>query len=319
MNIDTLANTTGRIASPTPAQLAAGRLQLDAAIKTDSASVAAARRGPRPRRWGLSALALAGAAAAAVLVAPLLLTTAPASAREVLLAAADAAGHEVDQAAGAAYWHVTSEVDELSTDPYRRDVWKGRSDVSVLRTEQFAAEAAKAAGGALDPTLVRTESLGPAMFSIGDEALSWAELEQLPTNADELKEFLTEKVRDHPAGEDNQLWEVVTGLLLESPASPALRRALWEVAASIPNVELLGPMTDSVGREGVAVEYNQLDRGWYRVVLILDPTNGTLFETRNIDADGVINFRMTQLSQEASATAPTPEASPCPPEATSGC
>lgn len=319
MNIDTIATTSGDVVSPTPEQLAAGRHTLEAAIDAADVRVAAVRRHRRPRRWAISALAGAAAAGAAVLVLPLL-SAAPASAEVVLLAAADAAGQQVDEAADAAYWHVTSEVDYPNTEPFQREIWQGRSGETILRDEMLAAEAAEAGGsGALDPSLVRNESLGqPATFNVGGEPLTWTDLDALPTDAAELKEVLSEKVRDHQSGEDNALWEGVTGLLRESPASPELRRALWQVAASMPDVELLGTMTDSVGREGTAVERNQLDQGWYRVVYILDPSDGTLLETRDIEADGTVAYRSTEISREASATAPAAQAPLCGPESESG-
>lgn len=319
MNIDTLARTSGDVAAPTTDQLAAGRHRLEAAIGAADGRVAAVRRSRPPRRWGISALAGTAAAGVAVLVVPLL-SAGPASAEEVLLAAADAAGQQVDVAADAAYWHVTSEVDYPTTEPFQREVWQGRSGETVLRDEMLAAEAAAAAGDdTLDPSLVRTEGLGqPATFTVGGDSLTWADLDGLPTDATELKAVLTEKVRGHESGEDNELWESITGLLRESPASPALRRALWQVAATMPDVELLGTMTDAVGREGTAIERDQLDQGWYRVVYILDPTDGTLLETRNIEADGTVAYRSTELSREASATAPAAQAPLCGPDSESG-
>jgi hypothetical protein len=51
------------------------------------------------------------------------------------------------------------------------------------------------------------------------------------------------------------MFTLVADALRESGASPALRAALYEVAARIPGVELLGPATDRVGRHGLAVAY----------------------------------------------------------------
>ena len=78
----------------------------------------------------------------------------------------------------------------------------------------------------------------PVILLDGREHSPWvlrADLDGLPTDATELKAVLTEKVRGHESGEDNELWESITGLLRESPASPALRRALWQVAATMPD------------------------------------------------------------------------------------
>ncbi|MCC2322233.1 hypothetical protein [Cellulomonas xiejunii] len=81
----------------------------------------------------------------------------------------------------------------------------------------------------------------------------------------------------------------------------------------MPDVELLGPMTDSVGREGVAVERDERDQGWFRVVYILDPTDGALLESRSIDDDGIVTFRSTELTRQPNATAPTPQPPLCGP------
>lgn len=316
MNLDTLATRAGAVADPTPDTLAAGRHRLDDAITAAGARVTAVRRSRRPRRWGITALAGAAAAAVAVLAVPLVVA-APASAEEVLLAAAQAAGQQTDEAAGAAYWHVVSEVDYPDTDPFRREIWQGRTEDSILRDEVLAAEAA--ADGPTDDALTRTESLGgPASFVVGGEPLSWADLETLPTDAVELEAMLREMVAGHASGEENELWESVTGLLRESPASPALRRALWQVAAGMPDVELLGAMTDAAGRQGTAIERDQLDAGWYRVVYILDPADGTLLETRDIDADGNVVYRQTLLEQQPSDSAPQAQPPLCGPGSDDG-
>jgi hypothetical protein len=241
------------------------------------------------------------------------LTAAPASAHDVLLATADAAGDQVDESAGAAYWHVVSEVDYPNTEPYRREIWLARSGASIMRDPLSEAQSAYAAGDvALDPSLVRTEALGTA-FVVGGKVLSWKDLDALPTNADELGAVLREMVKGHASGDDNELWESVTGLLRESPASPALRRALWQVAATIPDVQLIGSATDSAGRPGKAIVRDELNEGWYRVVYIVDPSDGTLLETQNIDAQGTVAYRATELEQDASSTAPTPQTPICGP------
>src|SRR4051812_46071752 len=131
MNIDTLAKTTGDIDFPTPERLAAGRHQLDVAIHAADVRVTTVLRRRRRRRRGVSALAGAAAAAATAVFAMPLFPAVPASAEEVLLAAADAAGQQVDEAAGAAYWHVTSEVDYPYTEPFRREKWVSRSGESI--------------------------------------------------------------------------------------------------------------------------------------------------------------------------------------------
>ena len=311
MNLEALAKQAGDVTEPTPDQLLAGRRTLDDATQQATARVVTLRRSRRPRRWALTALTGAAAATTAVLITTF--GSAPtASAEQVLRLTAEAAGHQPDQAAGAAYWHVRSELDYPSSDPTQRDIWQGRTQESVLRDEALAPGVLD--GGVLDPAAVRTEDLGgPAIFAVGYDRLTWPDLESLPTDPDQLEALLRQKVAGHPAGEEYQLWEAVTGLLRESPASPALRQALWEVAARMGEVELIGPMTDAAGRRGTAIELDQLEQGWYRMLYILDPQTGVLLEEQNIEADGDVAYRSTMLVQEPSATAPAAQPPLCGP------
>ncbi|WP_328291346.1 CU044_5270 family protein [Kineococcus sp. NBC_00420] len=307
-DLDALAQQAGQTSAPTREQLEPGRRQLQQAIEQADTRVLALRRHHRQskrrptRRWTITALAGAAAAAAVALVLPVA-SAPPASAEQVLLVTAQAAGQQPDQAAGAAYWHVHSEQDYPATKPLQREIWQSRNGESVLRDETLVSGALD--GEPVDPAEVVTTSLdGPAVFGVGGRSLSWADLDALPTDPQALGTLLRAAVKDHPAGEDHELFVTVTDLLTESPASPALRRALWEVAARVPGAEVLGPMTDAAGRTGTAIERDELDQNRYRYVYILDPTTGELLETRNVDRDGVVVYRMTELAQEPASTAP---------------
>lgn len=317
MYTDTLAMVAGDVAAPSPETLAAGRRQLDGAVDLAGLRVVAARRRTRRRRWGFSTLTAAAAAVGALLVVPVM-TAGPASADAVLLAAADAAGQQADTADGAPYWYVRSEVEYPDTGPAGREIWQARTGTSVLRDEADAILTAQINGTAVD---IRTEAQdhiegvdgGMAVFIVGGHALTWQDLDALPTDPTELGALLREMVAGHPSGEDNELWESVTGLLSESPASPELRRALWQVAATIPGVDLLGVVTDSAGRQGTVIERNELDQGWYRLRYTLDPVTGALLEWQTIDGDGAVVYRWTLLEQGPSQTAPAAQAPVCGP------
>lgn len=293
MNLDTLVRTAGDVADASPDTLTSARLRLDQAVAGAGLRVAAARRGRRRRR-AAGLLAAAAAVVGAVVAVPVL-TAGPASAESVLLAAADASGSQPDIAAAAPYWHVVSEVGYPDAAPAQREVWHARTGVGVLRDGTDTAPGAP----------LRTDSLAtPDVFVVGGHGLSWADLDALPTDPVELGRTLRALVAGHPSGEDNELWESVTGLLLESPASPELRRALWQVAATVPGVELLGATTDAAGRQGTGIERDELADGWYRVVYVLDPSDGTVLETRNVDADGDVAFRWTLVEQGPADSAP---------------
>lgn len=300
MNLDTLAKTAGDVADPTTESLLAGRHQLDQAIAGAGARVAAVRRNRRPRRWGASILAGAAAVTAALIAVPLVVAT-PASAESVLLAAAEGAGEQVDEAAGAEYWHVVSEVEYPDTGEFTREVWMGRSADSIL-IDGMPAAYSTAVGEPVRPTLPMSLD-GPARF-IAEAQLSWDDLADLPTDAGELETYLRQLAEASQDDADDVVWDSVITLLLESPASPELRRAVWNVAASVPDVELLGDMTDAAGRPGIAIERDQLEDNWVRELYILDPSDGTFLEAQSIDAEGTVVWRSTLIEQGPADTAP---------------
>lgn len=310
MDIDTLAKQAGEVANPTAGQLLAGRRQLERATERAGARVVALRQSRRHMRRRWAGTLAAGAALAATLLVVPWTGAPPASAEQVLLMAAQAAGHQPDRSAGAAYWYVRSEVEYSGTEPFQREVWLGRTELTIHRDE---VSAGAVDGVAVDRGRVRTEaSDAPARFNAGNDLLSWSDLEALPTDPDQLGALLRAKVASRGSGAEDELWQTVTSMLRESPASPALRRALWEVAAGIPDVTLVGPTTDAAGRRGTAIERDETDRRRTRMLAILDPTTGALLEWRDVSADGQV-FRLTQLVQRPGSTAPVPQPPLCGP------
>ena len=314
MNLDTLAKTAGDVSDPTTESLLAGRHQLDQAIASAGARVSAVRRSRRPRRWGVSVLAGVAAVSAALIAVPLVVAE-PASAESVLLAAAEGAGEQVDEAAGAEYWHVVSEVEYPETGEFTREIWLGRTADSIL---MFGLPSPFKGADGETVMEVRPESLdGPARF-ISEAQLSWDDLSDLPTDAGELETYLRQVAEASQSDPDDVLWDSVVALLLESPASPELRRAVWNVAASVPDVELLGDMTDAAGRPGIAIERDQLEDNWVRELYILDPSDGTFLEAQSIDAEGTVTWRTTLIEQGPADTAPEAQPHFCGPGSESG-
>jgi hypothetical protein len=72
------------------------------------------------------------------------------------------------------------------------------------------------------------------------------------------------------------------GVLVETPASPALREALYDVAANIPGVAVNGDYTDSLGRTGTALRLGQ-------ETLVIDPASGQVLAWID-DEPGVAAF-----------------------------
>jgi RNA polymerase sigma-70 factor (ECF subfamily) len=107
----------------------------------------------------------------------------------------------------------------------------------------------------------------------------------LPTDPDALFAKLRVEAEGNANGVDAEMFTLVGDALRETNASPALRASLYEVAARIPGVELLGPTTDRVGRRGVAVAYSS-SHNHERYELIFDPRTSALLEEQTVELDG---------------------------------
>ena len=79
------------------------------------------------------------------------------------------------------------------------------------------------------------------------------------------------------------MFTLVGDALRETAATPAQRAALYEVAARIDGVQLVGPVRDSAGRAGTAVS---LDAHGIRFTLVLDPDTSSLLEEREVALPG---------------------------------
>jgi hypothetical protein len=320
--LDELLSATGQADDITQAGLRHGRAALDRAMTAarDARSAAPppqwSRRPARPRHRGRRGwLIAAGAAAASAVVAATAVTVlashpggsqagpaasaASGSGTEVtaavlLRAAGQAAGAQKGGWPNAAYWHVTS-VYVRSGKTYHREIWISHYGSSVLEDN------------GVSPGLT---DLGPDVF----EGLTWAQLYALPTDPARLQQVLEAKFTQgfgsdtDPApspGEVTQsaeLFVVVGDLLRESPAPPALREALYEVAATIPGVVLKGDYTDALGRTGTAVERNG-------EALVIDPANGQLLA--DIEGDPSAAERCVTAGSSPNAAVPAGTAGAC--------
>jgi len=292
MNLDTLLSDTATTADPTPGTLAAARTRLDDRIQTAGVVVLAHRRRAHRRRAGLS---LVGAAAALGLVltswSPFGGTSAPeAEAAEVLLTASGAAAGQPDVAADATYWHTvsTSRQDtagDVGTE-HHREVWVSRSGPGLL----------------LDGESDQPQGLPAASFTVGGSTVDWNGLDSLPTDPVALRTRLLSDTAETSRRPDDVLVMMVTDLLVESPASPELRAALWQVVSQVPNVRLVGDVTDAAGRPGVAVEQTvdyDGSAGTETRRLVVDTNDGRLLERVDtfdgFGQDADLTFRQTFL------------------------
>lgn len=121
-----------------------------------------------------------------------------------------------------------------------------------------------------------------ASWRVGDRRLTWPDLDQLPTDPDAL-------TARFPKSAEMRFFQIVN-LLDESPASPALRSALFRVVAEIPGVKLVPGAKDSRGRSGTAITIaskmlrHRADGGeptvsWHPARSVIDPKTGWILES----------------------------------------
>ncbi len=278
--LDDLLSAAGRVDEITPGQLGLARAALHPAIATAGTADPAVTLGPagsgtagpagqagtvtaRPRRPGYGLrrkFALGGiavAACAALIIVPVIVDAGgpgvEASAATLLRAAGNAAARQQGGWPDAAYWDVVS-VYQRNGQTYHREIWVSHHGQSVLRDNGVSS-------GLLP--------LGPGVFPAGGTSLTWDQLYALPTDPAQLTAALQADVKGAGPDAQSELFTIAGDLLRESPAPPALRKALYDVAASIPGVHLTGKVTDGLGRPGTGVE-----RGGE--TLVIDPADGRL-------------------------------------------
>jgi hypothetical protein len=121
-------------------------------------------------------------------------------------------------------------------------------------------------------------------FAAGE--LSYQDYSKLPTDPVELKRLIEEReIVGGPDG-DWETFSIVGDLLREAHTAPAVRAALYEVAADLPGVELVGRVRDGAGRPGIAVAYTS-DRGEgaTKQEFIFDPQTAELLGERYVLVD----------------------------------
>jgi hypothetical protein len=84
-----------------------------------------------------------------------------------------------------------------------------------------------------------------ADWNVGDRRMPWTEFGQLPTDPEKLKSYF-------PTNPQERIDQIMA-LLAESPASPALRAALFQIVAKSPNVTMTPGAKDSHGRPGTEI------------------------------------------------------------------
>lgn len=108
---------------------------------------------------------------------------------------------------------------------------------------------------------------------------SYAYLETLPTDADELFDLIRAQAQGKGQSLEQQMLDEVASLLRFTIAPPAVREALYEVASRINGVEIVEQTPDFSGRQGTTVAVSTNGLRWE---LIFDPDTAELLGTRTV-------------------------------------
>ena len=107
----------------------------------------------------------------------------------------------------------------------------------------------------------------------------------LPTDVALLRAAVKQQAAaTHPWAVDSQMFVVIRDLLRDPLTPPDVRAGLFQVAAGLPGIEMLGEMADRIGRPGVAVAMTAFPMLPYarQEIVIFDPATSVLLEERTV-------------------------------------
>jgi hypothetical protein len=277
---------------------------LRTALVADSAPVAARRR-YRPRRGLLLAVPVVLAVAAALFAGLGVGHEQPAAARELQDAAKLVAGAPAPVIGPGQYWYVkgvgafVNEVGALepggagqattfaalqtssheiwiANDASGRIVRKDGPPQFLTAAERARWEAAGKPGFGPDGGIDSNEAAGS--LSWGWDSLGVHSRDEIPTDPTALAALVARGAQGTKNPLPYEEFQVIEAVLRFAPLSGAQTAAFYQVLASLPGIELVGPAKDSLGREGTAFAVDRGDPT--RDELILDPQTGRLLGSR---------------------------------------
>ncbi|MHA7134366.1 hypothetical protein [Oerskovia turbata] len=176
----------------------------------------------------------------------------------------------------APFWHTLSETestmvggpDDGETTISREESWKGHDEPGLLMSN---GDVTTAAG-------IGPSGWGSVVIDGEEVLIDWDGLYTLPTDPVVLEQLLRGSLDpERGSGTDeDKLTDAIRGFLAASPAPPALRLALYEVAAGLPGTTVTPGATDAAGRTGVLLERRHPHGHVNR--LIIEPGTGRLLE-----------------------------------------
>ena len=260
------------------------------------------------RRWKIPAAVAAAAVAIAVAV-PVLLPggsrgAAPA-ARAALLRAAQVAARQDGSAPPGPGQFVYTRTDSAYANvwadagpnregfsvlmPSVREAWIGIDGSGRLLTKngtpRFLSDKDRAVWEAAGrPDLGANQTSDEAFPAAAPDqgGLYYMDLSQLPSDVDALRAKIeSREIEGGPPG-DAETFTIIADMLRETYASPALRAALYQIAADLHGIQLIGSVKDPAGRGGLAVAYSNAGQ---RHELIFDPDTSVMLGERYVVTD----------------------------------
>jgi hypothetical protein len=118
----------------------------------------------------------------------------------------------------------------------------------------------------------KTYTKGAPTWSVGTKLVDWNGLDQLPTDPATLLSMMSAGLPTRGQGVFDQAGSILGG----SPASPALRAALFKALGKLPGVKVVGTVTDANGRKGTEIVFPGSQS---TDAVIVDPNTATVLQT----------------------------------------
>jgi RNA polymerase sigma-70 factor (ECF subfamily) len=194
-----------------------------------------------------------------------------------------------------------------------RKIWIGADGSGLIRStvgpEHFASNAARAvcleanANWPLQSASTTNEWFAPQCLELGPGNGDWNSLSTDPQT------LLAQLRRQSggPRGPENDFVNI-RDALQETNAPPAIRAALYQAAALIPGVQLLGTVRDHDGRSGLGIAWRS-DDGTFE--LIFDPQTGELLAEEGTNPDYWDVYQPEQVVNALPGTPPAPLTPAC--------
>jgi RNA polymerase sigma-70 factor (ECF subfamily) len=195
----------------------------------------------------------------------------------------------------------------------RRQIWIGADGSGLIREttgpQQFtsAADRAACAGDNPNPSPnggTSNDWFAPRCLSLGPVNGDWSSLSTDPQK-------LLQQMRQIDGGPTTPAEDFVHvgDFLRETDAPPAVRAALYQAAALIPGIELLGTVHDHDGRAGLGIAYTS---NGAKSELIFDPNTGELLAEDSTGPGGAwAVYQPEQVVDHLPDTPPVPLSPPC--------